>query len=251
MKLAILLGGAAAIGLGGATAIGLGSAALADPPTPSDQAFVQQIYLENLTEIREARYVMQNTKNPDARAYASQAIDDHSSANVKLAAMARKAGLHAPEMTVTAPPMDPPGGPLAGLTGRKLVAAYFSAEVTDERTILGQLQAEQADATASPALKTFAAQVEPVVRQHIVVAMQVVQGSPGGPVPGSDPNGNNTAAGPGGNSSANPPVALPPPAQPLPPSTVNGTTAQSAASPLPSPSGSPAPNAVPTKSPSP
>jgi hypothetical protein len=123
--------------------------------------------------------------------------------------------------------------------------------------MLGQLQAEEADTTASPALKAYAAQVEPSVRAHIVVAMQVVAGKPGGPMPGSDPNGNNTAAGPGASSGANPPVGLQPAAQPmqpaavqpLPPSTVNGTTA--GASPLPSPSATPAPNAVPTKSPSP
>ena len=250
MKLAILLGGAAAIGLG--------SAALADPPTASDQAFVQQAYLGNLTEIREARYVMQNTKNADARAYAAKVIDDHASANVKLAAMARKAGLHAPEMTVSAPPMDPSGGPLAGLSGRKLVATYFTSQVTDERAMLGQLQAEQADPNAAPPLKAYAEQVEPAVRAHIVLAMQVVTGTTGGgPVPGSNPNGNNTAAGPGASTGSNMPVGLQPAAQPmqpaavqpLPPSTVNGTS--TGPSPLPSPSASPAPNAVPTKSPSP
>ncbi len=148
-----------------AAGTGLATGVAAAPPAP-DQDFAAQVYQANVDEIREARLALSDSRNSAVDGFAQMMIDDHSTANVELAAAARRAGIPLPQDEGPAPP-DPHMTRLSdAAAGGDFNQRYFSEQVGEHEQALALLRTE-ADKGSSPEMRAFAEQLVPIVQRHL------------------------------------------------------------------------------------
>ncbi len=180
-----------------------------------DAEFVRAIAATNISELVQAKYVVNRTADPAVRAFAQQMIDDHSTAAVKLQATTRgSALLPAPRAEAVNPMGLASIAMLRDDSGAALDRDYMRMQVPAHRMAL-HIAEWEVDHGQSPGLRAFADNLVPVIRQHLQIAnayladhhLTPYEAPRPNPVPGNvAPNGaprgpgtvNNPAA-PGGN----------------------------------------------------
>jgi putative membrane protein len=165
--------------------VAIGTLATRVSAAADDQTFVDTAWHANADEVTEARYVLQHTRDAKTREFAQMMIDDHTTANVKLLAAARKVPLATPSSSpanaasASGAPVAAPAG-LSGLSGAALSKAYFAMAVSDHKTALDLFSSEASGGSAA-SLRAYASETEPTVRKHYDLASQWV--SSGGKLP--------------------------------------------------------------------
>jgi putative membrane protein len=188
------------------------------PPGPgmrlpaNDAEFIRMLDGANTSELDQAKYVVNRTKDPAVHQFAQHMIDDHSTAAVKLEAATRGTNLR------PAPRDD--GSVTRGTarmlallqseSGQQLDYDYMRIQVPAHRRALALLQWESQNGTVAN-LKTLATSLLPTVQQHLQLAQSYLSAhnltpytAPDVlPVPGNV-NPNNNGAGPGPGTPNNP-----------------------------------------------
>lgn len=149
----------------------------ADGPmsTPTDAAgYLAKASASDLFEIESSRAIMDKTDNAEVKKFAQMMIDGHTQSTEKLKTAAQSAG-----MTVSPPMLEPAQQAqvdrIKSAEGDEAVEAYIAAqrEAHDAALALHQGYAQNGD---TPALKTAAGEIAPVVQGHI----QMLEKLPGG-----------------------------------------------------------------------
>ena len=185
----------------------------AGPRMPANDAeFIRMLDGANTSELDQAKYVVNRTKNPAVQQFAQHMIEDHSTAAVKLEAATRGTNLR------PAPRDD--GSLTRGSarmlvllqseTGQRLDDDYMRIQVPAHRRALAVLQWESQNGTVAN-LKSLATSLIPTVQQHLQLAQTYLSAhnlTPYSapdvlPVPGNV-NPNNSGVGPGPGIPNNP-----------------------------------------------
>jgi putative membrane protein len=164
----------------------------------SDADFVRAIAVADAVELDAAKYVINRTADPAVRAFAQRMIDDHSTAAVELQANTRGIGLlPGPPDTAAGTPHEAALMLLMNENGTQLDHDYMRMQVPAHRMVLHVAEWER-DNGRAPALRQYAGDLVPVVRQHLQIAETYLAdhrltpyAPPGaGPIPGHvAPNG--------------------------------------------------------------
>ena len=141
------------------------AAVQAQAPATTAPAYVKMAGASDQYEIQSSRLVLQSTQNAGLREYANMMIAHHTKSTGDVKAAATSAGI-----TVPPPRLDPKGL-------RDVAALRVVKGTTRDRLYVTQQKAAHQKALAlrqgyatsgdTPALKTVAGQIVPVVQQHI------------------------------------------------------------------------------------
>jgi putative membrane protein len=128
--------------------------------------FVKTVATGGSKEVAVGKLAAEKATNPDAKAFASRMVTDHSKANESLVALAAKKSWSAtPDTASYKPEFDK----LAALSGAAFDRAYMDVMVAaHEKTIA--LMEQQAKNGTDPDLKAWAAKTLPTVQQHLKLA---------------------------------------------------------------------------------
>jgi len=192
-------------------------------PALTAQQFVDDAAIGGMKEIRLSKMALGQSKDPEVISFAHKMVTDHTMANRKLERIAQQEGLTCPATNTFAkndpnwrnplvenPPAIKGEGAhllmahnpdvedyeaflhLKGLSGHEFDVAYARDMVSDHIAAVNEFEAASRD-LSDPALRKFAADTLPVLREHSQMAQQlenhlagqtaeVDQASPGGPV---------------------------------------------------------------------
>jgi putative membrane protein len=149
----------------------------APAPTPSAQAFVDEVGAADAFEVAAGRTAAQRAQNPAVKAFAAMMVQDHSRSAEELRTAVEQSGRA----------LRPPGGMDAGRRAElaQLSAAspaafdrlYVQGQVTAHQAALARLQAYAQDGDA-PSLKSHAAQAASTVARHLDEAKQILEQLP-------------------------------------------------------------------------
>jgi putative membrane protein len=136
-----------------------------------DREFMRMAAHSDQFEIQSSQLALQKSSNPEVRAYAQMMIQEHTQSSQQLSQIAAQMGYTLP--TEPSEFQQAVIEQLAQLSGAEFDRAYMEAQANGHdqtaaiyRTEIGQGQA--------PALKTFAAQILPIVEEHYQVASSMV-----------------------------------------------------------------------------
>lgn len=167
------------------------------------QQFVNDAAIGGMKEIRLSKMVLGASKDAEVRTFATRMVTDHSMANRKLEQIARQEGLNCPATNTFA--ADDPNwrnpivessttikgqgayllmtnGPdvadyqalqrLKGLSGHEMDLAYARDMVSDHITTINEFEAASRN-LSDPALRKFAADTLPTLREHSQMAQKL------------------------------------------------------------------------------
>jgi putative membrane protein len=148
--------------MGGASggAMASGATAVVDAAT-----YVAQAGASDLFEIDSSKAVLTKTKDAQVRKFAEKMIQDHTASTAKVKAAAKQAGI-----VVSPPRLSPDQQRMLDEIKSAPASNIDTVYIADQRTAhqnalsLHQSYAQSGDA---PALKAVAAQIAPIVQQHI------------------------------------------------------------------------------------
>jgi putative membrane protein len=134
-----------------------------------DPDFIHAFALANNGEIDEAKYMIAHAASPVVKSFAQKMLADHTAAAKKLRALVAtltpKERL--PVNTVT-PAVQDAYQNLETRSGKRLDDTYMSDQLVDHQNVLELLHAEVSNGQ-SPAVRQFAASLEPVVAMHLAM----------------------------------------------------------------------------------
>jgi len=178
LVLALLAGSAlAAYGMASAQDAGTGTQG-AQGPSAVDQQFVTAAVRANDQEIDEAQAELNGNGNPAVKMYAQRIIDDHSTANSQLGAIAQSLNLSfpkshiavsEPDASASAPPAATRPNPQSAMSAK----SYMAQEVTEHQQAIALYENEAHNGSSSQ-LRTYAAQTLPTLQAHLTMAQQYV-----------------------------------------------------------------------------
>ncbi|WP_420139046.1 DUF4142 domain-containing protein [Sphingomonas sp.] len=148
--------------LAAATAMLLAGAVQAAPPT---SVYLKKAGASDLYEKTSSQIVLNSTRNPEVRRFASMMVTDHTKSTAMVTSAARRSGVR-------------PGAPMLDPMQRRMVAELRRADGRDrDRLYIDQqrqahrqalqLQQDYAATGSAPALRRAAANIVPVVQHHI------------------------------------------------------------------------------------
>lgn len=162
-------------------------------PGVVDQQFVTAAVHANDAEIDQAQAELNAMSDPAVRTYAQRIIDDHSSANSQLAAIAKSLNLSFPsshiaesssDSTATPPPAASRPNPKSPMSPQ----AYMAEQVSDHQQAIA-LYENEARNGSSASLRTYAAETLPTLKAHLTMAQQYVTSGNISPVATPTPPG--------------------------------------------------------------
>jgi putative membrane protein len=138
-------------------------------PTPSAQEFVDKAAKSDAFEVAAAKLAEANASSADVKSFARAMITAHTESTAKIKAAAKKAE---PPITPNPALTDDQNKMLADLkakTGKDFDEAYVSGQVDAHKDALTLMQgyAKNGD---TPALKTAAGEIAPIVQKHLDMA---------------------------------------------------------------------------------
>lgn len=149
---------------------GQASAALSS----ADRTFAQQAAASSIGEVQAAQAAQQKAASPQVRQFASRIINDHTQANDQLQQIADQDNLTLPSQPDARDRSAMQR--LSGLNGSEFDRSYAQQEVRDHQQAIALFQHE-ASSGHDPALKQFAQQTLPVLRQHLQMAQMLAANS--------------------------------------------------------------------------
>jgi putative membrane protein len=144
-----------------------GKGGSSSPAAAGDAIFVNEARSAGLMEVRMGRLAEQQALAMDVRAFGQHMVTDHTELNEKLDTIALKEGLKTP---VTSDPKDNEAlADLAKQHGAAFDHAYVQGQIADHQSAVALYQREAASGS-DPALKKFATDALPTLRQHLEMA---------------------------------------------------------------------------------
>ncbi|MBV8117586.1 MAG: DUF4142 domain-containing protein [Candidatus Eremiobacteraeota bacterium] len=161
--------------------------------TNVDQNFVTAAVRANDEEVDQAQAQLNVNGSSAVRMYAQRIIDDHTTANSQLAAIAKSLNLTFPQSHIaqsslngdaTPPPAATRPNPMTPLTPQ----AYMAQQVQAHQTAIALYEGEVKNG-GSEQLRTYAAQTLPALKAHLTMAQQYVSSGTISPVATPTPAG--------------------------------------------------------------
>ncbi|UEM20595.1 DUF4142 domain-containing protein [Skermanella mucosa] len=140
--------------------------ARADEPAVQDRQFVERASRAGLARLESAEQALAKAQDGRVRTLAERVVEDQRPINQELTVLAGDAGI-AP-LSAEASPASAPGV-LLDLAGAAFDRAYLETETATQETLI-DLFDRQSSEGADPALRTFAANHLPSLRDHLEIA---------------------------------------------------------------------------------
>lgn len=140
--------------------------------TSLDREFMRMAAHSDQFEIQSSQLALQKSNNPEVRAYAEMMIQEHTLSSQRLSAIAAQYGVALP----TAPNEFQQAviEQLSTLSDAEFDRAYMEAQANGH-ALTAAVYRTQVGQGAAPDVRSFAAQILPVVEQHYQVASSMVQ----------------------------------------------------------------------------
>jgi putative membrane protein len=151
----------------GAAVFCLGAGQAMAQMSPADQTFATKAASGGQAEVSLGQLAIKNAASPQVRQFGQQMVTDHTQANQDLQAIARQQNLTLPDKPDAASHAKEQR--LQASTGAAFDAAYARDMVEDHQQDIADFQKE-AMSGKDPALKAFAQQYLPVLKQHLQMA---------------------------------------------------------------------------------
>jgi putative membrane protein len=146
----------------------------------ADRDFINKAATGGLTEVELGRIAAQRAARSSVRSFGERMVTDHGRANMELAALAQSKGLALP--AALEPSQQAMRDRLSVLSGADFDRAYMSEMVRDHTEDVALFERE-AEVSADPDLKAWAARSLPMLRDHLALARQVNSEVVLGPTP--------------------------------------------------------------------
>jgi putative membrane protein len=152
-----------------------------------DHAFMKQAAEGGMAEVQMGQLAQQNGQSQQVKDFGQRMVTDHSKANDELKQLAQQQGVRLP---------DSPSGKekaeyrrLSKLHGDAFDDAYAKLMVKDHKSDIAEFQRE-ADSGYTPAVKNWASQTLPTLKEHLQLAEQMkASENPGSNKPGKSGSG--------------------------------------------------------------
>lgn len=129
------------------------------PTASSDQEFIDQAATSGIAEVAGGQAARTGAKSRAVRAFGARMVADHTRANNRLMALARRLKM----------PVTPAGEPPAPAPGPEFDRQYIGEQVSAHQQAIALFESE-AQSGQNPQLKRFAAQSLPMLRHHLQMA---------------------------------------------------------------------------------
>ncbi|MBI3546991.1 MAG: DUF4142 domain-containing protein [Gammaproteobacteria bacterium] len=138
----------------------------------ADQEFIKKAGQGGNTEVELGRLAAQKAQDPQVKNFAQHIVRDHSQANQKLSALAKKKGVSVPaSLSEEGTQLK---NTLSALTGAEFDKKYMSTMVDDHQKDIDEFQAESAQGQDSD-IKNFASQALPTLKRHLDMAQSIAK----------------------------------------------------------------------------
>ena len=140
--------------------------------SPLDRNFATKAAAAGLAEVAAAKLALQKGQRQEVKDFAQRMVDDHGKANTQLEQIAQKQGVALPNQPDAADQrqMDR----MAKMGGQNFDAAYIREQQEAHRQAVS-LFTEESRNGRNQALKEFAAQTLPVLREHYTMISQMAK----------------------------------------------------------------------------
>ena len=135
-----------------------------------DNDYLRDIAQGNLTEIQSSQMALQDSSSPAVKDFAQQMINDHETATTTVGSVARSKGAKLPTLLDT--DHKDMVDSLSGKTGADFDKAYVALQVKAHQATINVDQTE-ADNGGDADLKSTAAALLPILKQHLVMAQKL------------------------------------------------------------------------------
>jgi putative membrane protein len=138
-----------------------GVAPLPDLSNKSTQTILVQIHQANLKEVALGKMAQEKATSSEVRAYAEQLVEDHTSADNMVVAMARKTGVRLHE----AAQRKPLAQKLSSTSGAGFDRLFLQQTSSDHERLIRELQQEREDASDDE-IEALIDKIMPILEQH-------------------------------------------------------------------------------------
>jgi len=158
-----------AVAVAGLLAV-LAPAFAANDNTQSDQKFALEAAQGGMMEVELGRLATQKAASQAVKDFGQRMVTDHGKANTQLMQIASQKGISLPKALPAN--MKQERDKLAGLSGAEFDRMYMSHMVKDHEKDVKKFEME-AEKGNDPALRSFAQETLPTLRQHLELARSV------------------------------------------------------------------------------
>jgi putative membrane protein len=138
--------------------------------TMADTTFVKKAAQGGLAEVELGQLATQKATNEEVKKFGQRMVDDHSKANDQLKQVAEQEHINLP--TQPSAKDKATKARLEKLSGEQFDRAYMADMVKDHRTDVAEF-AHESKVGKDPAVKSFAEQTLPTLREHLKQAEQI------------------------------------------------------------------------------
>lgn len=150
--------------------------------TLSADEYARRAAAGNLFEIETSQLVLDKSEDEGVRAFAAQMVTDHTAALERLRAAVRAANLTTMLPTALDPAQAATITKLENISGMKFNLDYMQLQINGHREAL-ELNRSYAARGDNPVLRQFAAEMVPVIQNHLTMAQKVRVSPPKSPGP--------------------------------------------------------------------
>lgn len=138
----------------------------------ADQEFIKKAAQGGNAEVELGRLAAQKASDPQVKNFAQHIVRDHSKANQKLNAIAKKKGVSVPDSLSEEDTQLK--NTLSSLTGAEFDKQYLSAMRDDHQKDIDEFQAESTQGQDAD-IKSFASQALPTLKRHLAMAQSIAK----------------------------------------------------------------------------
>ncbi len=136
------------------------------------RTFAQSAAAVGMAEVASGKLASEMAQSKEVREFAKKMVEEHEKANEKLARIASEMGIEVPKKLDSAALAKL--GSLKSKSGEDFDQAYMLQQVADHRKAIAMFE-KQSQSGADSALKTFASNTLPTLREHLQMAQKTVE----------------------------------------------------------------------------
>ena len=152
------------------TPVPVAAGAAATTLSKADQKVVVDMAMANMAEVATGKMAVAKSQNPQVKAYAQKMIDEHTSAQADVAALAQAKGVTLPTDPDAA--HKAMAAKLDKLSGDAFDKAYMKNAGVSDHTKMHNKLVKAASKAKDPDVKAAATKMMPVVEQHLQLAKE-------------------------------------------------------------------------------
>jgi putative membrane protein len=152
------------------SSMGMKTGSMSSGLDTSDRTFVKKAAQGGMAEVEMGKLATERASDPDVKKFGQRMVDDHTKANDQLKQVASSKNITLPESLNAKD--EATKKKLSALSGAAFDRAYMKDMVTDHTKDVSEFRHESASAK-DPAIKDFASQTLPTLKDHLKEAKQI------------------------------------------------------------------------------